>query len=882
MAPSGWDRFRSWFGPDPKVDVEEELDFHLEMRIRDLIARGESPERARELALRRFGDYESSRTECVEIDERRSRRMARTEYFAELRRDLGYAARTLRRTPGFTAVAIASIALGIGATTAIFSVVHGVLLQSLPYREAERLYEVRTLYPDGTGYPLSAPDFMSVREYNRVFDRVEAFSTGTFTLLGAGEPREVRGSNVSDGLFELLGLRIAVGRGFARDEHQPGRTSVVVLDNEFWRREFAGDRAVLGRTFTIGGDPYTVVGVLAEDASIPGKADMYAPLEYDSTFSATSTSPSRRGEFLRVLGRSRPDVEPAAIQGDLRRVGTLLQGQFPQTNERLTFESVSLRDQIVGDVRRPLLILFGAVAFVLLVACANVANLLLARVSVRQDELAVRAALGAGRGRLVRQLMTESVVLGLAGGIVGLLIAYWGTTALIAAQPADIPRLDEIGVNRVVVLFTLVTAVLTGLAFGVLPALQATGGALMGTLREGGRGAGAGRGTNRVRSGLVVAEMALAVMLLMGAGLLIRSFIEMTRVNPGFQPERAMSLRVVLQGQRYAAATPRRMAIDQLLTRLRAIPGVTMVGATSTLPLNGRGSLVDFALGDAPPPPNVNAEIGMVSVTPGYLRTVGTPLIRGRDFTAADDSLAPRVALINEAGARLWFPGEDPIGKVPTAGGAEREIIGIVADVLQRDPGQAALPLMYTPYGQRTTSTVRVIIRSAADPLALAPAVRAELSALDPNLPLPELVPLEQLLTTSMARPRFYTSLLTLFAGVALALAAIGIFGVLSYSVAQRSREISIRMALGASAGGVVRMIVRNAMTLAAFGVVVGILGAIALGRVLRSQLFGVSVADPATFAVVIAVLVLISAVASYLPARRAAALDPANALREG
>ena len=878
---SGWDRFRGWFGPDPKIDVEDELSFHLEMRIRELIQRGESPERARELALRRFGDYESSRTECVEIDERRSRKMARTEYFAELRRDFAYALRTLGRTPGFTAVAIASIALGIGATTAIFSVVHGVLLQSLPYRDAERLHEVQTLYPDGTGYSLSAPDFMSVREHNRVFDRVEAYSRGTFTLLGAGEPREVRGAEVSDGLFDLLGFSFALGRGFARDENQPGKANVTVLDHEFWQREFGGERTVLGRTVSVGGNPYSIVGVLAPGARTPDRADMYAPLEYDSTFSAT-TAVTRRGEFLNVLGRARVGVEPGAITADLRRVGTMLQGQFPQTNGRLTFDASALRDLIVGDVRRPLLILFGAVAFVLLVACANVANLLLARISARQDELAVRAALGAGRGRLVRQLLTESLVLALAGGIIGLLIAYWGTTALIAAQPADIPRLDEIGVNRVVVLFTLVTALFTGLAFGVLPALQATGGALMGTLREGGRGAGAGRGTNRVRSGLVIAEMALAVILLMGSGLLIRSFIEMTKVNPGFQPERAMSLRIVLQGERYAGPAPRRMAIDQLIARLRALPGVTAVAATSTLPLNGRGSLVDFAVGDAPPPPNVNAEIGMVSVTPGYFSTVGTPLLRGRDFTQADDSLAPRVTLINEAGARLWFPGEDPIGKRPIAGGTEREIVGVVADVLQRDPGQPALPLMYTPYGQRTTGTIRVIIRSAGDPLALAPAVRAEVSALDPNLPLPELQPLGNLLTTSMARPRFYTSLLTLFAAVALALAAIGIFGVLSYSVAQRSREISIRMALGASATGVVRMIVRNAMTLAGLGVAVGILGAIALGRVLRSQLFGVSVADPMTFAAVIVVLVLISAVASYLPARRAAALDPANALREG
>jgi predicted permease len=861
--------------------VDDELAFHLEMRVQELIRRGESPERARELALRRFGDYESSRTECVEIDERRSRRMARMEYLTELRQDFAYALRTLRRAPGFTAVAVASLALGIGATSAIFSVVHGVLLEPLPYRAADRLHEVRTLYPDGTGYSLSPPDFMSVREGNRVFEQVEAYSNGTFTLLGTGEPREVHGANVSDGFFDLLGLSIALGRGFSREENQPGRGAVTVLDHEFWLREFGGDRSVLGRTVSIGGEPYTIVGVLASGARIPDETQMYAPLEYDSTFSGT-TAAGRRGEYLRVLGRARAGADPAGIEADLRRVGTLLQTQFPGTNGRLTFDATLLRELIIGDVRRPLLVLFGAVGLVLLVACANVANLLLARISARQDELAVRAALGAGRGRLMRQLMTESVVLGIAGGVAGLLIAYWGTHALIAAQPADLPRLEEIGLNRTVVLFTLATAVLTSLAFGVLPALQATGGALMATLREGGRGAGVARGTHRVRSGLVVAEMALAVVLLMGAGLLIRSFIELTRVQPGFRPERAMAFRVMLQGDRYRNGEQIRTQAGVLLERLRALPGVTAVAATNTLPLSGRGSLVDFAVGNAPPPPNVNAEIGMASVTPDYFRVLGTPLRRGRGFTDSDIAGSPLVVLINEAGARLWFPGEDPIGKQPTAAGAAREIVGVVADVLQRDPGQPALPQMYAPMAQRTTRTLRFVLRSGGEPLTLAPAVRAAVSALDPNLPLADLVPLDDLLTKSMARPRFYTSLLTLFAGVALALAAIGIFGVLSYTVAQRSREISIRMALGASASGVVRMIVRHAMTLAAVGVAVGILGALALGRVLRSQLFGVSVVDPVTFGAVVLVLVASAAAASYLPARRAAALDPASALREG
>jgi predicted permease len=870
------------FGPDPAGDVDDELSFHIEMRARDLIQRGEPPERARELALRRFGDYEGSRTECVAIDQRRTRQMATTEYFAELRQDLGYALRTLRRTPGFTVVAVASLALGIGATSAIFSVVNGVLLESLPYATPDRLYEVRTVYPDGTEYPLSAPDFWSIREGNRVFERVEAYSSGTFILLGTDEPREVRGASVSDGLLEMLGMRTVHGRGFRRDEHEPGRGAVSVLDHGFWQREFGGDRGVLGRLVSVGGNPYTIVGVLAPDAQLPFPVDMYTTLYYDSTFSAT-TAVSRRGEFLRVFGRARPGTSVAAtLDADMRRIGTRLQSEFPQTNGRLTFGATLLRDVVIGDVRGPLLVLFGAVAFVLLVACANVANLLMARASARQDELAVRAALGAGRGRLVRQLLTESVVLGLLGAVVGLLIAYWGTRALVAAQPADIPRLDEIGVSGTVVAFTLAVAVITGLAFGVLPALQATRGGMMGALREGGRGGAPTGGSHRVRAGLVVAEMALAVMLLTGSGLLIRSFIELTRVDPGFRPDRAAWFRVTLQGDRYRNGQAIRDQVGALLERMKALPGVTAAAATTLLPLSGRGSLVDFAVSDEPPPPGVNAEIGFASVTPDFFRAVATSLTRGRGFTDQDRSETPLVALINEAGARQWFPGEEPIGKRVTAAGAEREIVGVVADILQRDPGQGAQAQMFVPLAQRTTRSIRIVIRTAGDPLALAPSIRAEVKALDPNLPVAAIEPLEQLLTTSMARPRFYTSLLTLFAGVALLLAATGIFGVLSYTVAQRSREISIRMALGAPAGRVVRMIMGSAMSLAAAGVGVGIIGSIALGRVLRSQLFGVSATDPVTLIGVVLVLAASAAVASWLPARRAATVDPVNALRDG
>ncbi len=505
-----WTRFRQLLGLAPKADVDAELAFHLEMRIRELVEHGETPERARERALQRFGDYDGTRTECVAINQRRKRQIDRTELIMELRQDVSYALRMLRRTPAFTAVALLTLALGMGANSAIFSVVHGVLLESLPFRDANRLHQVRMLYPDGTKYSsLSAPDFMSVRQDNRVFEPVETFDVNLATLVGSGEPREIRSAAVSSGLFDLLGLRVSLGRGFRPEENRPGQTAVAVLGHGLWQRVFGADVNVLARSLTIGGRPYTIVGVLAADAQLPDEADVFVPLEFNQAFDAT-TAQGRRSEFLSVVGRARVGASAQEIEDDLRRVGRQLQAAFPRTNDGLTFTSTPLAEMIVGDVRRPLLVLLGAVGFVLLVACGNVANLLLARGSARHGELAVRAALGAGRGRLLRQLVTEAVVLSLVGGTLGLLLAYWGTEALIAAKPADIPRLDKIGLDGTVVLFTLGIAVMTSLAFGMAPALQATDDHLMRGLQESGRAGSAGR-THRTRSALVVAEMALAV-----------------------------------------------------------------------------------------------------------------------------------------------------------------------------------------------------------------------------------------------------------------------------------------------------------------------------------------------------------------------------------
>ncbi len=563
----------------------------------------------------------------------------------------------------------------------------------------------------------------------------------------------------------------------------------------------------------------------------------------------------------------------------MQRIGADLQEQFPQTNDRITFSATPLNDILLGDVRTPLLVLLGAVGLVLLVACANVANLLLARATARSGELAVRAALGAGRGRLVRQLLTEASVLAVLGGALGLVLAFWGTRTLVAAQPADIPQLDRIGIDGTVVAFTALVTMLTALLFGALPALQATGARLMATLRASGRG-GAGGG-RRLRSSLVVAELALAVVLLVGAGLLIRSLIELTRVDPGFQPENTLSVRVALQGPRYSEQEMRRVTFAQLEERLRALPGVESVGATTSLPATDNASLFGFSVPDGPPlPPNLSAEIRVVIVTPEYFRSIGGTLLRGRMFDERDRPDAPPVALLNQAAVDVWLRDRNPVGVQVNANG-EREVIGVVGNVLQVRPGEPDDPELYIPYAQLSARNLYYTIRTTGDPLALTPQIRQAVRELDPNLPLEAVRPLTELLGDSIARPRFYTTLLALFAALALGLAIIGIFGVMSYVVAQRQREIGIRMALGADRAQVVRMVVGSALALAGLGLAIGFAGAVVLGRALRSQLYGVSVLDPVTLAAVLAVLGTSAFAASLVPARRAAALDPGRTLRE-
>ena len=874
-----WTRFRDLFGPNPRADVDEELAFHVEMRTREYIERGESPERAREHALSRAGDLDASRRACIDIASRRTRRMARLAFLTNVRHDVTFALRLLRRSPVVTLTAVLTLALGIGATTAIFSVVYAVLLRPLPYTAADRLYDVHMLYPDGQRYSLSAPDFMSVRQDSRALEQVEAVDVAVSTLLEVGEPREVRVARVSDGVFRQLGMGVRDGRTFLRDEHAPGRGNVVVLDHAFWMQVLGGDPNVIGRVLTFGDGRYEVVGVLSPGAWLPDRVDLYQPLTYGPRFDAT-TADGRRSEYLTVIGRSRPGLDAGNVSTDLRAVGARLQKVFPDTNGGMTIDSRPLAEVIVGEVRTPLLMLLGAVAFVLLVACANVAHLLLARVSARRAELGARAALGATRGRIVAQLLVESGVLGMLGGVLGLLVALVGIRMLVWAQPADIPRLDGVALSQPVILAGLLSAVAASFLLGVLPAWQATGFNLTTALHEGGRDAGASGSSRRARAMLVVAEVGLAVVLLTGAGLFVRSLIALSRVDPGFKPDRVASFRVQLTGEAYRESAEVRRRVDALQERLRAIPGVQAVALTSVLPLSGRGAMNDFAVeGQPPPPPNINQEIAVASVTPGYFDVIGVPIVRGRGLADTDRDQTPRVALINEAGVRQWFGGSNPVGR-RVVSGMPREIVGVVGDVPQRSLGDPVVPQLFVPYAQRTTRGLRFVVRSAGDPARQASAIRAAVRTVDPHLPLTDVTPLGDVIDASLARTRFYTSLLALFAGVGLVLAATGVFGVMSYAVSQRAQEMGIRLALGARPRSLVQLVVGHSLRLTTVGLAAGLIGAVTLARSLQTQLYAVTAADPVTLAGVALALACTAGVASLLPARRAARLDPARSLK--
>jgi predicted permease len=789
--------------------------------------------------------------------------------------DLRYAARTLVKNRTFTAVVVAALALGIGANTAIFSVVDAVLLRPLPYADPDR---IMTVLHDGSD-PVAPANYLDWKAQNHVFERMAAAQIGwDANLTGSGHPEPIKTMQVSADMFPLLGVRPLLGRTFLPEEDGPGGARVVVLGHALWQRRFGSDPDLVGRSIAIDDQAFRVVGVMppgfqfapfwARDAELWGPiGPTWAPHNLAGRIA------DRDGGSLRVFARLRSGVTRAQAQAEMDLISRRLERQYPATNKRLTVAVDPLHEKAVGKVRRPLLILLGAVGFVLLIACANVANLLLARSITRRKEIAVRIALGAGRGRLVRQMLTESVLLALLGGGLGVLVAGWSVQFLVALSPASLPRVDTVSLDGQVLGFALAISVLTGLAFGIVPALQASRSGVGESLKEGGRSASAGGHRNRARSVLVVSEVALALVLLVGAGLMVRSFRRLQNLDPGFNPGHLLAVTVPASPAFY----------DQLIRRVEGLPGVTSVSGINHLPIAGDMWSEPFTVDDRPPPaPGDRPHTVFRLVRPGYAHTMGMSLVAGRELTAHDTLAAPRVAMINETFARTMWPGQNPIGKrIRDDDLGPREIVGVVKDTAQRQWAAEPRRELYRPYLQDARARgVSLVVRTTGDPLALAPAIQREAWAIDNSLPAINAVSMEQVLAGAIGEPRFNALLLNLFAGVALLLAALGIYGVMAHAVTRRGQEIGIRVALGARSSQVLRLVLGQGMALTLLGMVVGLAAAFATTRLMGSLLFEVSATDPPTFVAISLLLAAVALLACYLPARRASRIDPMVALR--
>jgi putative ABC transport system permease protein len=798
-----------------------------------------------------------------------------------LLQDLRHGVRLLVRAPGFATIAIAALAIGIGANTAIFSVVNTLLLQPLPYRDADRLAIVweHNIPRDRKNNVVAPANFLHWREMNQGFADLAALSwTFNVTLTGSGDPEELQTQLVTAEVFPILGVQPALGRGFTPDEIRPD-SRVVVISDRLWKRRFRGDPGILQQPIVFQGTLYTVIGVMPPGFSFLDKnVDVWQP------FGFTAETRTPRGRSIQVVGRLKPGVTFARAQEDMTRVAADLTTKFPDFNTGWTARVVPLRDQLTGDVRPALLVLAGAVSFVLLIACANVANLLLARATARQRELAVRAALGAGRARLIRQLLAESLVLSMAGGISGLLLAWWALNFLraVAAERLPVQRLEMVGIDGWVLAFTLGASLLCGLAFGVLPALTAAGPSLNDSLKEGGRTGSASRG-NRTRSAFVIVEIALALVLLVGAGLLMRSFKHLLDVDPGFDPSRTVTMRLSLPSARYGGDGQRAQFFTRFFQQVDALPGVEASGSISWLPLAGAGAATSMMIVGQPKPPTGHEPVTDVRViSHEYLKAMGVPLLKGRLFNEQDAADSTGRVVINDTMARRYWPGEDPIGKHIRIhwDDVEDEVVGVVGDVKHAGLDGAVRAMTYWPYPRNPYGTMTIAVRTAGEALGVVNAIAGIVRRMDPDLVVANVRTMEGVVADSVAERRLTMLLLTIFAGAALLLAAVGIYGVIAYSVTQRTQEIGIRMALGAQRGDVLRMIVGQAMALTTAGILIGGVSAFVLTRLMTGLLFNVKPGDPLTFVAVAVVLGLVAAFASYVPGRRATRVDPVIALR--
>lgn len=790
-----------------------------------------------------------------------------------LLQDLRYAIRTLVRKPGFTAVVVITLALGIGANTAIFSVVNGVLLQPLPFKDSHRLVSVMEFNPKSFKEPIGAsfPDFKDWGEHNQVFQNIAAFMGQSLALIGEDEPSRVRGQSVSAALFTMLEVEPLLGRTFLAEEEKPGQSKVVVLSHGFWQRRFGGDPDIVGRNLTLDGSVYTVVGVMPSGFQFLREVDLWTPLDVPAVLQRM-----RGARFLQVVAKLKPETSLEQARTAMTSLAQKLESDHAESNSGWGVSVVSLQEKIVGDVKQGLLVLLAAVGFVLLIACANVASLLLTRGVARQKELAIRVALGAGRWRMIQHLLTESVFLALIGGGLGLLLSLWGIDALRALSPANLPRIEEIGINRTVLSFTLIVSVITGLLFGLAPVRQSSRVDFQEVLKE---GVGSSMRMRRhLRGALVISEIALSLILLVGTGLLGRSLLAMLSVDRGFRTENLMTMELSLPQYKYRQEPQQAAFFQQLLERVETSPGVRSAALTSVLPLSSNESRNAFTVEGRESTDKDWANLRLIS--PDYFSAMAIPLLSGRPFTKGDATGTPDVVIINEVMATRFWPGQDPVGKRILFGDSGPTIVGVVGNIKHSGLEAELAPEMYLPFLQRPVRSMVLVARAESAPIALVGPLRELVHSIDKDQPVENFRTMEEVVSRSVAQPRFLTIILSVFATLALALAAVGIYGVVAFSVTQRTHEMGIRMALGAQPDDIMRLVLRDGLSLALIGLAAGLVGSFAVTRVISGMLYQVSATDPITFTLISLLLTGVALAASFIPARRAMKVDPMVALR--
>ena len=870
-------RLRGLLGREAVIrDIEEELRFHVEMETRANVEKGMTPGEARLAALRSFGNVGSIRDAAYEV---RGGGM-----MEGILRDARYGARSLAKNPGFTAVAVLTLALGIGANTAIFGVIDAVLLRPLPYPEAERLVKLYGRAETGENVPVAPADFLEQFRRANSFERLAAYRELSFNLTVQERPERVSGTVVTPDFFSVLGVNAQVGRAITAGQDEPGGPRVVVLSHALWQRWYGRDRGVIGKTVNLDGEPRTVVGVMPEGFQFPAGSELWASSRFavpEHPLKPTNDPSNRRDtHYFDVIGRLKAGVTQGQAKAEADAIVGRLKQEYGDEEEDVGAAVVPLHEDVVGETRPALMLLIGAVAILLLIACANVANILLARGATRQKEITLRMALGASRVRLVRQLLTESLLLAVAGGGLGVLLALWGLAPLKALIPPDMSDGTALRLDGRVLVFTAVISLGSALVFGLFPALSLADQDLNSVLKEGGRGSASGARSNRARRLLVVSEIALAAVLLTGAGLLTRSFYRLSDVPVGFNPQNVLSAQLTLPQARYPDKNDRALFVRQVTERLSGSPGVSSAAVISRLPLDPGGSTRSVEVQGRTPPPSGDVNPDYLVVSPAYFRSLGIPLLEGRDFTERDDPNAPRVVIVNEATARHFWPGQDPLGRMIKVDEDWSQVVGVVGDVRQHSLAQQPPPSVYVPYAQDPWPFMSFVVRTKSDPVGAAPALETAIHSADKDVPLYKVRAVSDVVAQSLSARRWRMLLLSLFALTALTLSCLGIYGVTAYSVTQRTHEIGIRMTLGAQKRDVLRLVIAQGVKLALAGVGVGLLAALAVMRLATSLLYGVDVADPLTLAGVFVILVGVTLMACLVPALRATKVDPMAALR--